>query len=74
MSRAEAIAVVNIRKNEIKNMLWQMSICNDEKTRKHCEEQVDELMVSILQLVEELILEIRTEDDCKEEKDAEKGS
>ena len=74
MNRTEAIAVVNIRKNEIKNMLWQMSICNDEKTRKHCEEQVDELMMSIQQLVEELILEILTEDDCKEEKDAEKGS
>lgn len=65
MSKAEAVAIVNIRKNEIKNMLWQMSICNDEKTRKHCEEQVDELMVSILELVEELY---------KEEKDAEKGS
>jgi len=63
MSKAEAVAIVNIRKNEIKNMLWQMSICNDEKTRKHCEEQVDELMVSILELVEELY---------KEEKDAEK--
>lgn len=65
MNKTEAIAIVNIRKNEIKNMLWQMSICNDEKTRKHCEEQVDELMVSILELVEELY---------KEEKDAEKGS
>lgn len=63
MSKTEALAIVNIRKNEIKNMLWQMSICNDEKTRKHCEEQVDELMVSILELVEGLY---------KEEKDADK--